>query len=187
MRRNAIIPKIIIAMPIMVMLVLPLVADLDVKHVDVAVVDDDCSDVSRRIIADLGAAENIGVTANVFTYADALEMMEEGRADVIVCIPFGFARSLISTPLKVDILADGVNANKGMLGSRYVSQSLLETLQHISAERGWESDISSGSVVNCFNPTLNFRNYMIPALMVVLLIIICGFIPALNLTSEKES
>lgn len=41
MRRNPIIPKIIIAMPVMVMLILPLVANLDVKHVEVAVVDND--------------------------------------------------------------------------------------------------------------------------------------------------
>lgn len=38
-----------------------------------------------------------------------------------------------------------------------------------------------------YNPTLNFRNYMIPALIIVLLIIICGFLPALNLVGEKES
>ena len=42
------------------------------------------------------------------------------------------------------------------------------------------------SVINRYNPTLDFRNYMIPALMVLLLIIICGFLPTLNLVGEKE-
>ena len=37
-----------------------------------------------------------------------------------------------------------------------------------------------------YNPTLDFRNFMIPALMVMLLILICGFLPALNLVGEKE-
>ena len=37
-----------------------------------------------------------------------------------------------------------------------------------------------------YNPTLDFRNYMIPALMVMLLIIICGFMPALSLVNEKQ-
>ncbi|MDE5871187.1 MAG: hypothetical protein K2H22_04470 [Muribaculaceae bacterium] len=55
MRRNPLIPKIIIAMPLMVMLVLPLVANLDVKNVGVTVVDNDHSQLSRRITADIGA------------------------------------------------------------------------------------------------------------------------------------
>ena len=43
------------------------------------------------------------------------------------------------------------------------------------------------TVSDRYNPTLNFRNYMIPALLIILLIIICGFLPALNLVSEKET
>ena len=50
MRRNPIIPKIILIMPLMVMLVIPLVANLDVRNVNVAVVDNDHSQLSRRII-----------------------------------------------------------------------------------------------------------------------------------------
>ena len=37
-----------------------------------------------------------------------------------------------------------------------------------------------------FNPNLNYKLYMIPALMVMLLTLICGFLPALNIVSEKE-
>ena len=64
MRHNPLIPRIIIAMPIMVMLVLPLVANLDVKNVNVAVVDNDRSQLSRRMIADIDASEylNAGIT-----------------------------------------------------------------------------------------------------------------------------
>ena len=42
-------------------------------------------------------------------------------------------------------------------------------------------------MVNLYNQALDFRDYMIPALMVVLLIVICGFLPTLNLVSEKET
>jgi ABC-2 type transport system permease protein len=42
------------------------------------------------------------------------------------------------------------------------------------------------SIQNRYNPTLNYRIYMIPALMVILLIVLCGFLPALNIVSEKE-
>lgn len=53
MRRNPLIPKVILVMPLMVMLVLPLIANLDVNNVNVAVVDNDHTQLSRRITADI--------------------------------------------------------------------------------------------------------------------------------------
>lgn len=37
-----------------------------------------------------------------------------------------------------------------------------------------------------YNPTLDYRAYMIPALMTLLVLILCGVLPALNIVSEKE-
>jgi ABC-2 type transport system permease protein len=43
------------------------------------------------------------------------------------------------------------------------------------------------TIENRYNPTLNYRHYMIPALMIILFILICGFLPALSIVGEKES
>lgn len=187
MRRNPLIPKIIVGMPLMVMLILPLVANLDVKNAGVAVVDNDCSLLSRRIIADIGASPYLTVTCHAGNHNEAFEVVEKGDADVILTIPPHYSRELGSTDNVVDIEANGVNATKGMLGAQYVSQSVAGTLLQWKREHGLEDTLSGMSVVYLYNPTLNFRNYMIPALMVVLLIIICGFLPALNLVNEKET
>lgn len=187
MRRNPIIPKIVLAMPIMVMLVLPLVANLDVKNVEVTVIDNDHSQLSRRIIADMEAAETLTVASVCNTHNEAMVTVEAGKSDVVLTIPPDYAKNLVSGNVSVDVEANGVNATKGMLGAQYVSQSVLGTLSQWRSENGITIPKSEISVINRYNPTLNFRNYMIPALMVVLLIIICGFLPALNLVSEKES
>ena len=187
MRRNPIIPKIIFVMPLMVMLVIPLVANLDVKNVNVVVVDSDRSQLSRRMIANLDAAKAITVNAYCDTHEDALARLERGDADVILTIPYGYSKLIVLGRVSVSVEANGVNATKGLLGSRYVSQSVQMTLQQWQTENGITVKPSEISVINRYNPTLNFKNYMIPALMVVLLIIICGFLPALNLVSEKES
>ena len=78
MKRNPLIPKIIIAMPIMVMLVLPLVANLDVKNVGVTVVDNDHSQLSRRMIADIGASEYLSVQSVAGTHEEAMISVEKG-------------------------------------------------------------------------------------------------------------
>lgn len=187
MRHNPLIPRIIIAMPIVVMLVLPLVANLDVKNVNVAVVDNDRSQLSRRMIADIDASEYLSVMTVADSHEEAMKAIENGTADVLFTIPADYSRFIETGNAVVDIEANGVNATKGMLGARYVSQSVAGTLKQLQIASGRKIDYPDLSVINRYNPTLNFRNYMIPALMVTLLIIICGFLPALNLVSEKET
>ncbi len=186
MRRNPIIPKIILVMPIMVMLVIPLVANLDARNVNVAVIDNDHSQLSRRIIADADATEAISVALICRSHEEAISSIEAGTVDVVLTIPPDYSKEILNGKAMVDIEANGVNTIKGMLGARYVSQSVIESLTRWQESTGVPVPSSQLSVINRYNPTLNFRNYMIPALMVVLLIIICGFIPALNLVSEKE-
>lgn len=190
MKRNPFIPRIIIAMPLLVMLVLPLVVNLDVKNVGIAIVDNDRTELSRRIASDMSASEALSVKAICFSYEDALSLVENGKADAIVVIPADYSKKLSiggEVP-RLEVDANGVNATKGMIGANYAAQSAIATLKKWMGEQaGVEIDAYGGSVVNLFNPTLDFRNYMIPALMVVLIIIICGFLPALNLVSEKET
>lgn len=187
MRRNPLIPKIIVGMPLMVMLVLPLVADLDVKNVSVTVVDNDHSQLSRRITADVSASRYMTVFAVTDSHDKAMQTVETGNADVVLTIPAHYSRDMTTGNAVIDVEANGVNATKGMLGAQYVSQSVASTLRQWQAADGMSVPVPDVSVINRYNPTLNFRNYMIPALMVVLLIIICGFLPALNLVSEKET
>lgn len=187
MRRNPIIPKMIIAMPLMVMLVLPLVANMDVNNVKVAVVDNDRSQLSRRLITNISESDVLSVARICNTHSESMLEVEDGKVDVVLTIPANYSKNLISGIVPVDVEANGVNATKGMLGARYVAQSIGLTLQEWSREHGVSVPESDVFVINRYNPTLNFKNYMIPALMVVLLIIICGFVPALNLVNEKET
>lgn len=187
MKRNPFIPKLVFAMPVMVMLILPLVANLDVKNVSVAVVDNDRSMLSRRIVADIDAVESLEVTAMPASFREGMALMENGGTDVLLTIPADFAGNLRTAAPKLDLRSNGVNSTKGMLGGQYVGTSAISTINGWIAESGTMPHRDVTSIVNLYNPTLDFRNYMIPALMVVLLIIICGFIPTLNLVSEKES
>ena len=188
MKRNPIIPKVIAIMPVMVMLIVPLIATLDVKNVDVAVVDNDRTELSRRIWQDMDASEVLSVKAIDDSYDAAADRMRHGKAYVIIDIPQHFTRDLESgkSPL-IDVEANGVDAIKGVLGAQYVVSSITESLTAYRSETGAFATPERPAVTYKYNPTLNFRNYMIPALMVMLLIIICGFLPAMSIVQEKES
>ena len=86
-RRNKFIPKMVVMFPVMAMLVIPLVTTMDVKNVNVAVVDLDKSETSRRIISDMEASANLTLSLYAGMYEDALRAVEKGDADVILQIP----------------------------------------------------------------------------------------------------
>ena len=187
-RRNSFLPKLIIAFPLMVMLLMPLIMTMDVRNVNVAVVDRDRSTTSSRIISHFGASEYLTPVLTTSLYEEALAALERGDVDVIVQIPDNFERELSSTtPERISLAANAVNATKGGLGLQYVVQTIAHTLTELRGESLPVVRSELVTVENRYNPTLNYRHYMIPALMIILFILVCGFLPALSIVGEKES
>lgn len=178
--RNAILPRIALVVPLMVMLVAPLVTTMDVRDVRVAVVDHDRTVASRRMADKVAASPYFTLVARPTAYAGALRLVEDGRADIVLIIPAGYGRDLGSgrAAPRVQITANAVNAAKAQIGASYLSQ--------LTAAQSAPTDGRRLAVQYRYNPTLDYRAYMIPALMTLLLLILCGVLPALNIVSEKE-
>lgn len=187
-RRNAFLPRLIVAFPVLVMLVMPLVMTMDVREVRVAVVDLDLSTASRRIASHIGASENLSLAASLSDFDRAMQWLERGRADAIVQIPADFERDMSSAASgRISIIAHAVNATKGSMGMQYLVQTISHALSELEAEKGPVETAERITVQYRFNPTLNYRHYMIPALMIILFVLLCGFLPALSIVGEKES
>jgi ABC-2 type transport system permease protein len=187
-RRNSFLPRLIIAFPILVMLLMPLIMTMDVRQVNVAVVDLDRSTTSRRIASHINASEYLTLALTSAEYPLAMEVLEQGAVDVIVQIPDNFERDMtVATPERISITANAVNATKGGMGMQYVVQTIARTLAELRGEKSPAKLSELVTIENRYNPTLNYRHYMIPALMIILFILICGFLPALSIVGEKES
>ena len=186
--RNPFLPKLIIIFPVMIMLVLPWVTTMDVRNVGVAIIDEDGSSLSPRIISDINAAEYFTVNNEASTPDRAQKLLEDCKIDVILQIPKNFEKDITCiAPQKLDISANAVNATKGSLGSQYLIQNIASTLSKYMSEHGSTKLSDLVVIQNRYNPTLNYRHLMIPALMIMLLILICGFLSAVNIVSEKEN
>lgn len=187
-RRNSFLPRLIVAFPIVIMLIMPLIMTMDVRNVNVAVVDLDASTTSRRILSHVSASEYFTVVSVTSEFGRAMELLEKGSADIIVQIPDGFERNAgTATAGRISITANAVNATKGSMGMQYLVQTIGRSLGEIRGEKDPAGTPELITIQNRFNPTLNYRHYMIPALMIILFILICGFLPALSIVGEKES
>lgn len=186
-RRNKILPRLIIIMPIMVMLILPLAADMEVRNINLAIVDADHSVASARFADKISSSGYFRLVHYAPSYDQAMKGIEQGTTEIIVEIPRDFQRDLTNSSTQILIAANAVNSTRGTMGSSYLSAIATDFMQDQFALHGAQItpkiEITSQSR---YNPTLNSRYFMIPALMVMLLTIMCGFLPALNIVSEKE-
>ena len=193
-RRNAFLPKLLIALPMMVMFVMPWVMTMDVRHIGVAIIDHDHSSLSQRLISHVSNSDYFSCANDIADYQTALERLDEGYIDVIISIPEHWEKEITNHKLPItnhqstiSIVANAVNANKGMQGMQYAMQIIGQTMRENISEQGISLPGDLITVENRYNPTSNYRYFMIPALMIIILILLCCFLPALNIVSEKET
>lgn len=191
--RNAFLPRLVVMMPIAMMLVFPWAANQEVKNINLSVVDNDHSVYSRRLIEKIAVSDYFNYTDYSATYEQAMEAIASGSADVVLEIPAGFERDLEKEgTTRLLISANAVNGTKGAFSSNYVTAITRGYAQELRIESGKGTVLSPVPVIevvqqNRFNPHMDYKVFMVPALMVTLLTLICGFLPALNVVSEKET
>lgn len=186
-RRDLFLSKMMIVLPVAIMLFAPLLVTMDVRNVNVAVVDLDRSMTSQRIISHIKASEYFSLVGATAKFDLAMQGLEKGTVDVIVQIPKHFERDMaVSIPEKISITANAVNATKGSMGTQYLVQTIASTLIELRQEKSPNQLSELITVQNRFNPTLNYRHYMIPPLMIIIFILVCGSLPALSIVKEKE-
>ena len=111
-----------------------------------------------------------------------------GEADVILTIPNDFELSLIGdSPKRIGIDVNGINAMKGGLGSQYMVQLVMQTFGELQQEKSVVVSPDLFTVQNRYNPTLDYKHFMIPALMIMLLVMICGFLPAFESRKRERN
>ena len=167
-RRNAFLPKLIVMFPIVIMCVMPWVMQMEVKNIVVDVVDIDHTVESQRLVQQIAASNYFIFGGQKATYAEAMKDIEKGRADVILEIRGG----------KYLIAANAVNGTKGSMGSAYLSQIVTSNVTHHT---------SNITPLTLYNKGQNYKLYMIPALFAIVMMLMTGFLPTLNIVGEKEA
>ena len=182
-RRNAFLPKLIVVFPIMIMCVMPWVMNMEVKNIKVTIVDNDRSTLSQQLVHSIEASNYFIFKGQQSTYRAALQEVEQSRADVVMVIPQDYSRDLtLGKQPQVLIAANAVNGTKGAMGGAYLSQIVTA---HVNPDiAAMQSRVST---LFLYNKNLNFKLFMIPALFAIVMMLMTGFLPALNIVGEKEA
>lgn len=191
--RNKAIIAMICVMPVVQLAVLPWAADYEVKNVNLAVVDHDHSTFSRQLIQTVTASGYFRLTGYNDSYQDAMHLVERDQADLILEIPAGFERNLVrENQQKLFVAVNAINGTKANLGGAYLAAIIKNYNQTIRTElvsgvTGDPLHLIEITSSNWFNPLMNYKVYMVPGILAILITMVGGFLSALNIVKEKEA
>ena len=189
--RDRAIVAIIFIMPTVQFLILPLAANFEFKNINLVLVDHDHSSYSHQLTNKIFGSNYFQLVANCNTFDEAYHFIEKDQADLILEIPSGFERNLVrENSQKVFLAVNAINGSKANLGGNYLSSIIADFNREISIELTNPSMKNfagiSVTMTPWFNPSENYKLFIVPGILALLVTIVGGFLSALNIVREKE-
>ncbi|GAB3432970.1 ABC transporter permease [Niabella aquatica] len=192
--RDKTILAMMFAMPVIQLIILPLAADFEVKNINMAYVDNDHSSYSKKLVNKIASSGYFRMVGDPNSYKGGLKMIEEGAADLVLEIPPHFERNLVREgSQQLNISVDAINGTKSALGGAYLVSVIADFNSNLDVNiKSPTSTVSASKASisiagsNWYNPRAEYKYYMVPGILVLLLTLIGGFITALNIVREKE-
>ena len=191
--RNPAILRMIFMMPAVQLLVMPLAADYEVKRVNVVVVDYDHSTYSKNFVNKITATDYFNLVDYTDSYEKALNYVEDDKADLILQIPTAFEKTVVREDEATLFLAiNAINGVKANLGGAYLRSVIADfnrevRLDWVQLPRMNPQPMIQVSSINWFNPLMNYKFFMVPGILVLLVTMVGSFLSALNIVKEKEA
>ncbi len=190
--RNRVMLPFIFIVPIIQMVVLVFAANLEMKEIRLYTVDLDLSETSRELRYEFTASPFFRDQGTGFSIEEGEDMLLSDKADLVLVFNKGFEENLRKeNSSAIQLLINAINTAKAGLVNAY-SESIIRDFNN-DIRLDWLGISSLGprqeidiSYSYWYNPELNYKIYMLPGILVILVTIIGMFLAALNLVREKE-
>src|SRR5689334_19012572 len=184
--RDPSILRIILIMPVIQLLILPWAADYEIKNIKLAVVDHDHSEYSRQLIQKITSSGYFILTDYTASYEHSLDKIEKDKADLVLQIPDHFEKDLVKeNEAKLFMALNAINGVKANLGGAYLRSIIQDYNREVRMK--WiqvpkfnpETQIAITSS-DWYNPLMNYKYFMVPGILVVLVTMVGSFLASLN-------
>jgi ABC-2 type transport system permease protein len=182
----------IFGVPILQLVILVNAATLEMKSIDMFVVDKDMSSLSHELVSKFEGSPFYNISGTSFSMDEANSAIEQNQTDFILHIPKGFERNLMrENESEIQLLIDGVNGMAASLVNAYSSSVISDFNRNIIVDLTQMPQLKDASLIKVdtsfwYNPELNYKIYMLPGILVILVTLISMFLAAMNIVREKE-
>jgi ABC-2 type transport system permease protein len=190
--RNPTILRMMIVVPIMQLLILPLASDYEIKNINVAIVDHDHSAYSQDLVAKIIASGYFRLSGFGESFPEAYQGFEKDKSDLILEIPKDFEKEMTTEKQASLFLAvNAINGTKASVGSSYLGRIINQyntdiRIKWLTPTKFNPAPVIEISAINWFNPFQNYKFFMVPGILVILVTMVGAYMCALNIVKEKE-
>lgn len=190
--RNKFMVPVIFIIPVVQMILLTYAASLEMKDIKMAVVDQDFSQASRRLVSKFSGSPYIKINLTTNSYSEAERMLTRNRADVILHIGQDFERRLYrEKQTDLQLVVNAINATEAGLINAYCTQ-IISGYNNIIRTDWFGMEPGGGTTALeiipklWYNPLLDYKIYMFSGILVIIVTLIGMMLTGLNLVREKE-
>jgi ABC-2 type transport system permease protein len=190
--RDPSIFRILFILPIIQLLILPLAADYEIKNINLGVVDQDHSDYSRKLINKITSSGYFRLKDISSSFSKEMHSIESDKTDLILEIPPKFERDLVKDDEATLFIAiNAINGVKAGLGGAYIQGIIQDYNQVVRTQWIQFPKFNAQPTIEVtssdwYNPNMNYRVFMVPGILVMLVTMIGSSFAANNIVREKE-
>ncbi|HUX94432.1 MAG TPA: ABC transporter permease [Bacteroidales bacterium] len=190
--RNKFISKAIFGVPIVQMLLLVPAITFEIKNVNLAIIDRDMTSESRGLIHKLEGSTFFKVKYSTFSESEANNLLHRSKCNAILQIPSGFGEEIGKGGTgKLLATVDAINASSAQLSWAYLNGVIRDYNMDIIMENISTNPITPQPHIDItnrywYNEELNYKYYMLPGILVILVTAIGFLLAGLNMVREKE-
>ena len=195
LRRDPRLLPVVFISPVLQLLLLGYAANLDVRQIPSVVCDLDRSAASRGFIDGFVNSGYFAVRARLERLEEIDPFLDNGKAAMAFVVPRGFGDELAGgRTASVMVIADGSESQSATIGvnyatmiaGRYAQRTILERLERIKGA-GPQPVLVNAEVRVWYNPELRSRNFMVPGVLGLILMIMTISLASMGIVREKEA
>ena len=185
-----------LGLPIVLLLIFGYAVKIDIRHVSLAVVDQDNTSLSRDLRGRLQSTEYFDLRYVLSTTAGTEKLLDEGKVKIIVVVPSHFSSDLANGQnTGLQLLIDGSNNNTALIAMGYITRLIqdfstriiLETLNSKGGAQGDGFPFVDPQFRIWYNPELRSTNFIVPGLIAVVMMIVTTMLTSLTVAREWET
>jgi len=178
---------IVIIAPIIQLTMLGYAATTDVRNVPLVVVDRDASSESRELVNRFDASPSFEVIDTVTSINRVNDYLDSGTAWMALDIPADYGAHIRARqPTVVQVIADGSDANSTNVALGYASTLVASYARELASPGRTAVPLITTDVRVWFNPQLESKDFMIPGILALLLLVVTTNLSSMSIVREKE-
>ena len=192
LKRDKRLMFVIFFFPVMLLVMFGYAVNFDVKHVKIAIYDQEKSSLSRDYINSLLHSEYFDLVDMISSEKEINKYLDEKLVQCVIVIPIDLSEKLHSNrEVKIQYLIDGVDGNTANIISNYANLATLTFNQKFTGEILAVKGMKQYEPIKLdpqfwFNPELKTSKFLVPGLIAMILIVTAVISVALSLVREKE-